>query len=275
MSLSTHNITSDKNNNTEQKLSLIKQRNGVFMRNIKLTIEYDGSRYQGWTRLGKDESGNTISNKITEVLKKMTEEDDLELFCGCRTEVGVHAYAQIANFRTSCSVSTQNIKHYLNRYLPMDIAIIEVEEVPERFHAQLNATSKTYVYRMTIDDVPSVFDSKYTYHCYRIPDKRTMQQAAEKLTGRHDFRNFSSAKKTKSTVREIFDIDIYGDIEEMQILIHADDFLHNMARIIVGTLMDIGLGNRSVQDIDDIFAGILEASAPCDPKGLYLQEVTY
>ena len=149
------------------------------MRNIKLTIEYDGSRYQGWTRLGKDESGNTISNKITEVLKKMTEEDDLELFCGCRTEVGVHAYAQIANFRTSCSVSTQNIKHYLNRYLPMDIAIIEVEEVPERFHAQLNATSKTYVYRMTIDDVPSVFDRKYTYHCYRIPDKRMMQQRRE------------------------------------------------------------------------------------------------
>ena len=74
---------------------------------------------------------------------------------------------------------------------------------------------------MTIDDVPSVFDRKYTYHCYRIPDKRLMQQAAEKLTGRHDFRNFSSAKKTKSTVREIFDIDIYGDIEEMQILIEA------------------------------------------------------
>ena len=82
------------------------------MRNIKLTIEYDGSRYQGWTRLGKDESGNTISNKITEVLKKMTEEDDLELFCGCRTEVGVHAYAQIANFKTSSSTTTQNIKHY-------------------------------------------------------------------------------------------------------------------------------------------------------------------
>ena len=75
------------------------------MRNIKLTIEYDGSRYQGWTRLGKDESGNTISNKITEVLKKMTEEDDLELFCGCRTEVGVHAYAQIANFKTSSSTT--------------------------------------------------------------------------------------------------------------------------------------------------------------------------
>ena len=188
MSLSTHNITSDKNNNTEQKLSLIKQRNGVFMRNIKLMIEYDGSRYQGWTRLGKDESGNTISNKILEVLRKMTGEDDIELFCGCRTEVGVHAYAQIANFKTSCDASTKNIKHYLNRYLPMDIAILDVKEMPERFHAQLNATSKTYVYRMTIDDVPSVFDRKYTYHCYRIPDKHLMQLAAEQIVGKHDFR---------------------------------------------------------------------------------------
>ena len=245
------------------------------MRNIKLTIEYDGSRYQGWTRLGKNESSNTIFNKIQEVLRKMTGEFVVDLYCGCRTEVGVHAYAQIVNFKTESTMDVQDIKHYLNRYLPMDIAITDVEEVDDRFHAQLNARYKTYVYRMTIDDVPSVFDRKYTYHCYRIPDKRMMQQAAEKLTGRHDFRNFSSTKKTKSTVREIFDIDIYGDIEEMQILIHADDFHHNMARIIIGTLMDIGLGNRSVQDIDDIFAGILEASAPCDPKGLYLQEVTY
>ena len=275
MSLSTHNITSDKNNNTEQKLSLIKQRNGVFMRNIKLMIEYDGSRYQGWTRLGKDESGNTISNKILEVLRKMTGEDNIELFCGCRTEVGVHAYAQIANFKTSCDTSTKNIKHYLNRYLPMDIAILDVKEMPERFHAQLNATSKTYVYRMTIDDVPSVFDRKYTYHCYRIPDKHLMQLAAEQIVGKHDFRNFSTAKRTKSTVREVYDIDIYGDIEEMQITIHADDFLHNMARIIIGTLLDVGLGNRSVNDIPDIFESLLPYSAPCDPKGLYLQEITY
>ena len=245
------------------------------MRNIKITIEYDGSRYQGWTRLGKDESSNTISNKILEVLRKMTEEPITELNCGCRTEVGVHAYAQIANFKTDSDMDVQDIKHYLNRYLPMDIAIIDVEEVPERFHAQLNASSKTYVYRMSIDDVPSVFDRKYTYHCYKIPDKRLMQQAAMELTGKHDFRNFSTAKKTKSTEREIFDIDIYGDIEEMQILIHADDFLHNMARLIIGTLIDIGLGTRSKDDITDIFAGKKEPSAPCDPKGLYLQEISY
>ena len=245
------------------------------MRNIKLTIEYDGSRYQGWTRLGKDESNNTISNKIIEVLKKMTDEYTIELNYGCRTEVGVHAYAQIANFKIDSEMDVQDIKHYLNRYLPMDIAIIDVEEMPERVHAQLNATSKTYVYRMTIDDVPSVFDRKYIYHCYKIPDKKLMQQAAMLLIGKHDFKNFSSAKKSKSTVREIYEIEVYGDTEEMQILIHADDFLHNMARLLIGTLLDIGLGNRMKEDIEDIFAGIQNPSAPCDPKGLYLQEITY
>lgn len=245
------------------------------MRNIKLTIEYDGSRYQGWSRLGKNESNNTISNKILEVLKKMTGEPLVELNCGCRTEVGVHAYAQIANFKTESDMELPDIKHYLNRYLPMDIAITAVEEVSDRFHAQLNAKSKTYIYRMTIDDVPSVFDRKYTYHCYRIPDKKAMQQAAALLTGKHDFRNFSSAKKSKSTEREVYDIQIYGDTEEMQILIHADDFLHNMARFLVSILMDIGFGTRKKEDIEDIFSGIQQPGDPCDPKGLYLQEICY
>ena len=201
------------------------------MRNIKITIEYDGSRYQGWTRLGKDESNNTISAKIIDVLGKMTGEKNIELNCGCRTEVGVHAYAQVANFKTSSNLSTKDIQHYLNRYLPMDIAITEVEEVPDRFHAQLNAVSKTYVYRMTIMDVPSVFERKHTYHCFKTPDKKAMQQAALLFIGEHDFRNFSTAKKSKNTTREVYDIDIYGDNEEMQILIQADDFLHNMARL--------------------------------------------
>ena len=92
---------------------------------------------------GKDESNNTISAKIIDVLGKMTGEKNIELNCGCRTEVGVHAYAQVANFKTSSNLSTKDIQHYLNRYLPMDIAITEVEEVPDRFHAQLNAVSKT------------------------------------------------------------------------------------------------------------------------------------
>lgn len=244
------------------------------MRNIKLTIEYDGSRYQGWVRLGKNESTNTISNKILEVIRKMTGED-VELFCGARTEVGVHAYAQTASFKTNTDMKDYEIQHYLNRYLPMDIAIISVEDMPERFHAQLNARSKIYIYRATISDVPSVFDFKYTYHCFRRPDMGAMKAAAQLLLGRHDFKNFSTVKHNKSTEREMYQIDIYDDGEEMQISMHADDFLHNMQRTIVGTLLEIGLGTRKPEDITAIFSGEQPASAPCDPKGMYLQEVRY
>jgi tRNA pseudouridine38-40 synthase len=245
------------------------------MRNIKLTIEYDGGRYQGWARLGKNESNNSISNKILEVLEKMTGERDIELFCGCRTEVGVHAYAQVANFKTDCSLKCLDIKHSLNRYLPTDIAVTDVREMPERFHAQLNPVSKTYIYRMTIADVPSVFDRKYTYHCFKAPDVKAMQQAAQELVGKHDFKNFSTAKKSKSTIRTVHDIDIYGDSEEIQITIQADDFLHNMARLLIGTLLDIGNGVRKKEDIPRIFAGKAAVSEPCDPKGLFLQEIEY
>ena len=128
---------------------------------------------------------------------------------------------------------------------------------------------------MTVSDVPSVFDRKHTYHCFRIPDKRLMQQAALLLTGVHDFKNFSTVKKAKTTVRKLYEIEIYSDNEEMQIMISADDFLHNMARIIIGTLIEIGLRMRDVDEITDIFEGELPASAPCDPKGLYLQEIEY
>ena len=244
------------------------------MRNIRLTIEYDGSRYQGWSRLGKNESTNTISNKILDVIKKMSGED-VELFCGMRTEVGVHAYRQLANFKTSSRMDLTEMQRYLNRYLPMDIAITDIEEMPERFHAQLNAKRKVYVYRMITGAVPSVFDRKYAYHCFRHPDKELMDEAADLLIGKHDFRNFTSAGKSKSTVKEIYNIEIYADPEEMQITIEANDFLHNMQRLIIGTLIDIGLEKRPVSDIRAIFRGEESASLPCDPKGMYLQEIQY
>ena len=172
-------------------------------------------------------------------------------------------------------MDVQDIKHYLNRYLPMDIAITDVEEVDDRFHAQLNARYKTYVYRMTISDVPSTYSTvRQLTTAIRF---RTRTHAAGCLhsIGKHDFKNFSTVKKTKSTVREVTNIEIYDDIEEMQITLRADDFLHNMARIIIGTLLDVGFGTRSLDDIDAIFDGTADASAPCDPKGLYLQDIEY
>lgn len=244
------------------------------MRNIRLTIEYDGSRYQGWSRLGKDESTNTISNKILDVIRKMTDEEP-ELFCGMRTEAGVHAYGQIANFKTDSDMDITEIQRYLNRYLPMDIAITEAEEVPERFHSQLNARAKIYVYRITINSVPSVFDRKYAYHSFRRPNKALMEKASRYLTGKHDFQNFSSAKQNKSTIKNLYKVEIYEDMEEMQITLVANDFLHNMQRLITGTLIDIGIGNRPPKIINDIFKGDADPSTPCDPKGMYLQEIIY
>lgn len=246
------------------------------MRNIKLTIEYDGSRYSGWQRLGKGESENTIENKLLEVIKKMTGED-VELFCGCRTEVGVHAYAQVANFKTKSDMKALEIKRYFNRYLPMDIAVIETEEMPERFHASLNAKTKTYLYRIAIGEVPSVFDRKYSYYSFQTPDVKLMRNAATQLMGKHDFKDFSTVKRTKSTVKEIYMIDITQDEKEVQITIKANDFIHNMARMMVSTLIDIGLGKRKVEEIDSIFDPNSNtiASAACNPQGMLLKEIEY
>ncbi len=244
------------------------------MHNIKLTLEYDGSRYQGWQRLGQGESKNTISNRLLDVIYKMTAEH-AELCSGSRTEVGVHAYQQIVNFKTTSDMTPKEIQHYLNRYLPMDIAVLSAEEVPERFHAGLNAKSRTYLYRIAIGTVPSVFDRKYTYYAFSTPDRDLMQQAAISLIGKHDFKHFSTAKRSKSTEKELYDISIQSNSKEIQITLCAKDFLHNMPRLILGTLIDIGLGKRKKECIEEIFRGTEAASAPCDPKGLFLKEIKY
>lgn len=244
------------------------------MRNIKLTLEYDGSRYHGWQRLGNDDSANTISVKLSDVIEKMTGEKP-ELICGSRTESGVHAYAQTVNFHTSTSLTIREIKHYLNRFLPMDIAVTDAEDMPERFHSSMTAASRTYLYRISVAEVPNVFERKYIYHSFRRPDTGKMKEAALLLKGKHDFQAFSSSKKKKSAPKEIFDIDIYEDASEIQISICATDFLHNMARIIVSTLLDIGLSVRPVNDVYEIFKGNVPASDPIDSKGLFLQEITY
>lgn len=246
------------------------------MRNIKLTIEYDGSRYSGWQRLGKGESENTIENKLLEVLSKMTGEA-AELNCGSRTEAGVHAYAQIVNFKTKSDMKLYEIKNYFNRYLPMDIAVVHAEEVPERFHATLNAKSKTYLYRIAIGDAPSVFDRKYTYYSFHKPDPEKMREAARLLIGKHDFKDFSTVKKSKSTIKEIYSIEVEEKDKELHITMKASDFLHNMARMLASTLMEIGLEQRSPKDIIAILDPVQDVagSLPASAQGLFLKEIEY
>lgn len=246
------------------------------MRNIKLELEYDGSRYQGWQRLGKGESSNTLSNKIIDVLHKMTNED-IEIFSGCRTEVGVHAYGQVINFKTTSPMQLYEIKNYINRYLPQDIAVVNIEEMPERFHASLNASSKTYLYRVSVNDAPSVFERKYMYHSFKKPDVALMKEAAEAFCGEHDFKHFSTVKRTKSTDKNILTFDIYDDGQELQLTIEANDFLHNMNRMILGFVLDVGLGKRKLEEIPQILSckTAFDPIVPCDPKGLFLQNVNY
>lgn len=241
-----------------------------------MTIEYDGSRYDGWQRMGKDSTDNTIERKLVEVLQKMTGED-VEIFCGHRTEKGVHAYAQVANFKLNSAHKASDIKNYLNRYLPRDISVLELEDAEERFHAQLNAKSRTYVYRIDTKDVANVFERKYMYHVFKKLDVEAMQQAAKVLVGEHDFKNFTTARKSKSTIKVINKIDIYDDGSEAEIRINGNDFLHNMVRFIIGMLIDIGTGKRPVTDMEAVLNGKdgVEISAPADVCGLFLESVRY
>lgn len=248
------------------------------MRNIKLVIEYDGSRYDGWQKPVKKLKGNSIQEKIEYVLRKMESEETIELIGAARTEAGVHASGQIANFITDSKMKVYEIKQYLNRFLPMDIAILEAMEVPERFHSNFHAKSFRYQYKIAVGEVPSVFQRKYQYYSFKKLDIVSMKKASEYLIGKHDFKAFSDNKRMKkSTEREIFSIHVQNNIDEVVITIKSDDFWPHMARIIVGTLLEVGNGSRTADEVklaleskDREKAGIT-----IEAKGLFLQEVEY
>lgn len=244
------------------------------MNNYKMLLEYDGGRYDGWQRIGKDESGNTIENKIVEVLEKMTG-GKVEVYCALRTERGVHATGQVANFKTHMHFKDYEVRNYLNRYLPRDIAVLEVEKVDERFSSKLNAISKTYLYKIDMQDIASVFERKYKYHSFQKLDVEAMREAAARLEGERDFKNFSSVKKNKETRKRVEKIVFYDDGSEVSISITANDFLHNMARMLVGFLLDVGNGKRRPCEADEIFNGTGEPSIPAECHGLYLDAITY
>lgn len=246
------------------------------MNNYKMRIEYDGSRYDGWQRIGKDESDNTIAAKIIEVIKKMSEQE-VELVCGCRTEKGVHAYGQIANFKIKTTLKAYEIQNYLNRYLPRDIAVVELEEADYRFQSQLNAKSKTYLYKIDTKNIANVFQRKYMFHSFSKLDIDAMKKGAEYFLGKHDYKTFSTAKKTKSTERTIEAIKISDSGDVVEIRITADDFLHNMARLMIGILLEVGNGKRKPEEVKAVLDGEKGAvlSMPAESNGMFLQEIKY
>ncbi len=253
------------------------------MRNFKIRLQYEGTRYQGWQR--QESTDNTIQGKLELLLAKMTG-TPVEIQGSGRTDAGVHALGQVANFHADTGMTAEEIRDYMNRYLPEDIAVLSVEEVGERFHSRLNAKGKTYEYRILNGKVPSVFERRYAWQIEEPLDIEAMKDAAAYLIGTHDFQSFTSAKKgKKSTVRTIEaidfsveDCDYAGEKEhKIEITYRGDGFLYHMVRILTGTLVEVGKGIRSAEEIPDILNAHdrQRSGIPAPAKGLILVEVRY
>lgn len=244
------------------------------MRNLRLDICYDGGRYKGWQRLAQDD--NTIQSKLEKALSRILEEP-IEIYGSGRTDAGTHAAMQVANFHCQNTMPCDEVLLQLRRYLPEDIGVYSCKNVSQRFHARLNAKQKTYCYRIWNSDKPCVFQRKYVYiHPHKL-DVDSMQTAANTFLGTHDFSAFCANKKMKkSTVRAIADFKVERVGEEIQFTVTGNGFLHHMVRIMVGTLLEIGQGERQPDSIETLFGGKREAAGITLPAcGLCLMEVTY
>ena len=244
------------------------------MRNLRLDICYDGTRYRGWQRLSGTD--NTIQGKIEAALSRILEEP-IEISGSGRTDAGVHARAQVANFHCESKMPAEEIWSALRRYLPEDIGIYSCKEVSPRFHARLNAKEKTYQYRIWNSDVPCVFERRFVAIFPEKLDVVAMKAAAERLLGEHDFSAFcGNPKFKKSTVRFIRAIEIERTGEEIRISVTGNGFLHSMVRIIVGTLIEAGRGERNPDSVAALFGGKrADAGFLAPAQGLCLQEVYY
>lgn len=244
-------------------------------RNFRLALAYDGTRYRGWQRQGN--TPDTIQSKLENLLGRLLGQN-VEIHGSGRTDAGVHAAGQVASFRADTDMDCSALLKAIREYLPEDIGALSLEEAPARFHARLSAKEKTYVYRVWNSDVPCVFERRYVY-IYPAPlDTDAMRRAAEDLPGRHDFSAFSSGKKKgRSAERALRSVRIERVGEELRITYTGDGFLYNMARILTGTLLEIGSGERPADDIGRIFQSRSRAEAgfTAPAKGLCLMSVRY
>ena len=244
------------------------------MRNLRLDICYDGTRYRGWQRLMGTE--NTIQGKLETALSRILGET-IEISGSGRTDAGVHARGQVANFHCESQMSAEEILCALRQYLPEDIGVISCRECSPRFHARLNALEKTYLYRIHNSDSPCVFDRRYVAVMPEKLDLTAMQTAAQLLCGEHDFSAFcGNPKFKKSTVRYIRTATVERIGEDIHITFTGNGFIHNQVRIMVGTLIEVGRGERHANTIPLLFGGKrADAGFLAPPQGLCLMEVRY
>tara|TARA_R110002095_G_scaffold72899_1_gene62034 strand:+ start:921 stop:1724 length:804 start_codon:yes stop_codon:yes gene_type:complete len=265
------------------------------MRNIKLTLAYDGSEYAGWQ---VQPNGHSVQACVESAIEKLTQQRSGVLVAG-RTDAGVHALGQVANFQTKSAIPCRNIQSGLQRFLPDSICVREVEEVAESFHATYSAVQKRYRYVIHNTAVGYPFLKRYVSEFARPLDETRMHAAGQFLLGKHDFRCFESHFPNKATsVRTIKELTVQRTsvwpvwgakaclstsdanslaAELITVDIVADGFLYNMVRAIVGTLIEVGVGRWSPEEVQNILTSMdrSQAGATAPACGLYLVQVDY
>lgn len=245
------------------------------MPNFRMTLCYDGSRYNGWQRQGN--THNTIQEKLETALGTILEQP-VEVAGSGRTDAGVHARAQTASFHAKTNLTADALLEALRAKLPGDIGVLDLTEAPPRFHARLSCVGKTYVYRVWNSTMPNVFERKYVFALPQPLDLAAMQRAAAALCGTHDYTSFCANRRMKkSAVRTVerIDVDRLGD--EVRLTFSGDGFLYHMVRILTGTLLEVGLGERDAAEITQILEAYDRAAAgkTAPAQGLILWETRY
>lgn len=244
------------------------------MRNIKLTIQYDGTRYAGWQF---QKNGLSIQEVIQGAIKKITGKKTNLVGSG-RTDAGVHAEAQVANFKTRSRIPLKNLQMALNSALPDDIVISKAEEALLRFNARYDAKSKIYRYAIINNDFVNPLLRRYVAKCFYKIDIDLMRKAVKHIVGRRDFTSFRTIDgEEKDAIRTIEYIKFEKSKDIVYIYIKADGFLYNMVRTVVGTLIEVGRGKRTVDHVKEILKKRdRRCSGPTMPaKGLCLVRVFY
>ncbi len=244
------------------------------MRNIKLTIEYDGKKFGGWQ---KQPSKLNIQGEIERAIQEITGET-VELTASGRTDAGVHSLGQVANFKTNSKIETEKIPVAINSKLKESIRIIKAEEVEESFHARYSCKGKKYRYVINNSKIGSAIYRDLEYHMPVKLDIEAMKKAVKYFEGEHDFKGFkASGTSSKSSIRTIYSAKVIQDGDRINIELEGNGFLYNMVRIISGTLVDVGLGKIIPEEIPNIINSKdrTKAGKTLPAYGLYLVEVCY
>ena len=253
------------------------------MANYRMVVQYDGTNYKGWQV--QNSTNDTIQGKLQHILSILAD-SPVEVIGSGRTDAGVHALGQVANFHIDLEneISASDLMTYINEHLPEDIAVTALTQEDERFHARYSEKGKTYRYRIHVNPIANVFEKRFIYSYTDMPlDTAAMRKAAALLVGKHDYKSFCGNKHMKkSTVRTITSIDIKevtddNGLREVDIYYSGDGFLQNMIRILTGTLIEVGTGRRAPESMSDLLEAKNREAAgyTAPPQGLCLMEVYY